>query len=165
MAGQRGLAKDIRVRLSVTQGNASRDQGLNDLWFGKPVRKHIWEFACVLGLVALLISASVLIKQRNVAWPFALTTLTFALLCVARYKPLWLKPVWRAFVDLGFWLGLIMTPLMLGLVWFLLFIPIALLLRAIGIRTMETRFRQEVDSYWDDRDSKHDDPKLLKRQF
>lgn len=167
MAGQGGLAEQVRVGLvssSHKRQNAKQDP-LLELWYGKPVRQHIWEFACVIGIVAILISISILRKQHNTAWPFALCTLTFLLLCIARYKALWLKPVWRAFVDLGTFLGMLMTPVVLGIVWFIAFIPLAILLKAIGIRTMETRFREERNSYWDDRDAKYDNPELLKRQF
>lgn len=161
------MAEQVRVRLELRSGQSlkSPQNELDQLWFGKPVRKHIWEFACVLGIIALIIAFSIIRKRQDTAWPFALCTLTFLLLAVARYMPGWLKPVWKAFVDLGFLLGLIMTPLLLGVIWIFAFIPLALLLKAIGIRTMETRFREERSSYWDERDAKYDNPELLKRQF
>jgi hypothetical protein len=58
-----------------------------------------------------------------------------------------------------------MTCVILGLVWTIGFVPMALVLKALRIKTIDTSFRANVDSYWEKRDVKYDDFRRLEQQF
>jgi hypothetical protein len=62
-------------------------------------------------------------------------------------------------------IGLVMTTIILGFGWFMVVVPTSLVLRVLRVRVMDTTFREPVGSYWEARDSKLDDFKLLERQF
>jgi hypothetical protein len=52
----------------------------------------------------------------------------------------------------------IVTPLVLGLVFFLIVTPIALLMRLSGQRPIGLEFRSNASSYWTKRDKFHPGP-------
>lgn len=168
MAGQGGLAEEIRAGLEQAPQaplklSAARDP-LDELWFRKPVRRHIYEFGIVLGCV-LLILAGFSFYRRAFDTGLGLM-LAAALLCLlARRVPRLMQPVWRGFIQLGELLGTAVTFAVLFLTWAVALIPIALGMKVFGARVMDMTFRAPVQSYWEERDPAKDDFKFLERQY
>ena len=69
----------------------------------------------------------------------------------------WLRPAWltwplRGWMALGHLLGRIVNPLLLGLMFGLLFVPLALWFRLIGRDALRRRLDPDAASYWIDRE-------------
>lgn len=169
MAGHGQLATEIRTRLEVIDGFGGKQRPLDkldELLFRKPVRQHVREFAALFALIFNIIAASMLMKSGAVlSTPLALSLVSIPLYFVGVYYPTLLHPVWDAWMKFAHVLGTVMTTFILAVAWTIALIPLGLLLRVCRVKVMDTTFREPVDTYWEARDAKHDDFKLLERQF
>ena len=64
----------------------------------------------------------------------------------------WLTPLNRAWMRLGQLLGMVVNPLVLGLIFFGIFTPVGLVMRMWGRDAMARRFEPELETYWLERD-------------
>jgi hypothetical protein len=109
----------------------------------KPVlpsdRSFGWTFTGFFTLVALFFQP----------WMLALAAAT-ALVTVIRSH--WLAPFNRAWMKFGMLLHHVVSPVVLGLIYFGVFTPVALVMRAFGRDAMCRRFEPAQPSYWVRRD-------------
>src|SRR5687767_14063971 len=82
-------------------------------------------------------------------WMLALAAAT-ALVTVIRSH--WLAPFNRAWMKFGMLLHHVVSPVVLGLIYFGVFTPVALVMRAFGRDAMCRRFEPAQPSYWVRRD-------------
>lgn len=102
-------------------------------------RSFGWTFTGFFTLVALFFQP----------WMLALAAAT-ALVTVIRSH--WLAPFNRAWMKFGELLNHVVSPLVLGLIYFGVFTPVALVMRAFGRDAMCRRFEPAQPSYWVRRD-------------
>jgi hypothetical protein len=95
-------------------------------------------------------------------WAFGLSALTLALTLA---KPDWLAPANRAWMKLAELLNRVVSPLVLGVIFYGMFTPIAWGMRRAGRDAMKRRFEPEARSYWVERDPPGPDPAGLPHQF
>jgi hypothetical protein len=101
-------------------------------------RSFGWTFTGVFALVAFF-----------QPWLLALAALT-ALVTVIRAH--WLAPFNRAWMKLAEVLHRVVSPVVLGVIFFGLFTPVAMVMRAFGRDAMARRFDPALPSYWIRRD-------------
>jgi hypothetical protein len=65
----------------------------------------------------------------------------------ALLAPATLKPVYRGWMRFGLLLNRITTPIILGIVFFLVLAPMALIMRLRGRDPMARKFETETESY------------------
>jgi len=139
MEGDRGLALGISTDLSVRQGR---------------------RFGLTLGLAFLGLGGLARWRGRGlvaeVLWVTASLLLLAALLAPAR-----LRPVERAWMRWAQWMSRITTPILVGVLYFVVITPTALLMRAFGKNPLTSR--RGRDSLWVDRDEARRSD--LRRQF
>ncbi len=178
MEGARRLADQVRVGLDQVQPTlqeagmtyANDDKApvlgaLDQTYFGRPIRQHIKEFAAILATISFAIAAAKLYKHAPVAVFAGWVAGGVIITALGYLVPIVLLPVWRAWMKLAHVLSIVMTCVILGLVWTIGFVPMALVLKALRIKTIDTSFRANVDSYWEKRDVKYDDFRRLEQQF
>ena len=73
-------------------------------------------------------------------------------------------PLNKAWMRLGFLLGVIINPIVLGLIFFLLFTPIALLMRLFGRDELRLRVKNR-SSHWKNRNIRSIGMNTFKQQF
>ncbi len=172
MAGARRLANEVRVGLEESVGLAvtvhnqdRRKDPLEENWFGKPVRHHLREFGLLFATIGFAVVAFKLYRGREIGdvlvWGGAATV--FALLGL--FAPRVLLPLWRGWMKLAHYLSIVMTSIILSLAWCIGFLPMAAILKVIGIKRMDLSFKSGAASYWESRDPKYDDFKRLELQF
>jgi Saxitoxin biosynthesis operon protein SxtJ len=83
------------------------------------------------------------------AWLLPLAVLTAA---VTLTREAWLTPLNRAWMRLGEALGRVLSPLVLGAIFYGLFTPVGLAMRLAGRDAMARRFEPGLKSYWLKRD-------------
>lgn len=77
-------------------------------------------------------------------WPWVV----FGVLCSwAIIHPESLRPVYRAWMRVGLLISKVTTPLILGVVFYLVFMPVAMLLRLLRHDPMKRQFDQSSDTY------------------
>jgi hypothetical protein len=82
-------------------------------------------------------------------WALALAALT-ALITFTREA--WLTPLNRAWMALGELLGRVVSPIVLGVIFFGVFTPVGMVMRLFGRDALCRRFESATPSYWVTRD-------------
>ncbi|MBR9972771.1 SxtJ family membrane protein [Magnetospirillum sulfuroxidans] len=95
-------------------------------------------------------------------WALAVAVL---FLIVALARPALLKPLNLIWFKFGLLLHSIMTPLIMGLLFFLTVTPVGLLMRATGKDPMRLKRDASAASYWIPRDPPGPKPDSMKTQF
>jgi hypothetical protein len=83
------------------------------------------------------------------AWLFALAALTAA---VTTARADWLAPLNRAWMKLGALLNRVVSPVVLGILFFAVFTPMGQVMRLFGWDAMKRRFEPAAPTYWTRRD-------------
>ena len=112
-----------------------------------PDIKELREFGFVTGgIVAGLFGLLLpwLLEASYPVWPWVVGGV-LALWGLA--APGTLKPVYRGWMKFGLFMGKIMTPLILGIVFFLMFMPVGLVMRMFGRDPMARRMDSASESF------------------
>lgn len=87
------------------------------------------------------------------------------LLVLALAVPAALKPFNRLWFRFGLLLHKVMTPLIMGLMFFGAFMPTGLIMRALGKDILRLKFDPQAQSYWIERHPPGPAPESLRNQF
>jgi hypothetical protein len=83
----------------------------------------------------------------NVTWTYLFIAAALAFLLVTLVKSDLLLPLNKLWMRFGLLLGMIVSPIVLGIIFFGLFTPIAMLMRVIGRDELRLKFTQKA-SHW-----------------
>lgn len=116
-------------------------------------------FAVVFALIGLLPLA---FGGSPRVWSL-LVSAVFLILALA--MPRILAPLNRLWLRFGLLLHRIVSPLVLGIMFYLVITPMGLLMRALGKDLLRLRFDQGAPSYWIERSPPGPPPESMKDQF
>ncbi|MBL6935878.1 MAG: hypothetical protein ISR48_10750 [Alphaproteobacteria bacterium] len=88
-----------------------------------------------------------------------------AFLSLALMRPSLLVPLNRLWLGLGMVLHRIVSPLVMGLMFFAVITPTALILRIMGKDLLHRRFSPDAESYWIPRQPPGPEPQSMRNQF
>jgi len=71
----------------------------------------------------------------------------------------------RLWMRLGLLMGRVVSPVAIGIVYYLTVVPTGLIMRALGKNPMRLGFDRELPSYWIKREPPGPDPKSMSDQF
>lgn len=91
--------------------------------------------------------------------------LAAAFLLVALVRPGLLAPLNRWWLKFGLLLGRIVSPLAMGLVFFLVMTPTGLIMRLLGKDLLRLRLEPAAESYWIERRPPGPAPETMTHQF
>lgn len=175
MAGKGGLAEDFRTRLKsdaeevelklVNVVKKEVTDPLDELFFRKPVHQHVREFGQLFGLIGLIALCVVLWKGRTGLPIYGWSFFTVFFLVMGYRFPRQLHPIWKLWMAFAEKLSVITSAITLSIAWAIIVSPLALILRVVGKRMMDTSFRKTCSTYWEERSAKENDFKLLRRQY
>lgn len=118
-------------------------------------------FGLLVGAAFLAIGLWPLLNEAGVRnWALLLATI---LILPAILKPAWLKFPHAAWCKIGAVLGWINTRLILGLLYLVAVVPIALILRLTGRTPLQLKFDKNANTYREKPDS--EDDQNLTQQF
>jgi len=171
VAGARRLANEVRVGLDNSPPEEAHmvvKEGISTLderWMGKTIRQHVREFGAVFGTVFLIVCAVKMYGRAPVATCASWAAAGLLSAALGYCAPQVLVPLWRAWMKLAHYLGLVMTFVILSIAWTIGFVPMAYLLKILRIKSIDLRYKANVESYWETRDAKYDDFKRLELQY
>jgi hypothetical protein len=110
----------------------------------------------IIGLWPLIDSGGARIWSLVVAGVFLVISLAV---------PKVLAPLNKLWTKFGLLLGRVVSPLAMGVVYFLAVVPMGLLMRALGKDLLKLRWNPGADSYWEVRDPPGPPPETMKNQF
>jgi hypothetical protein len=109
-------------------------------------RSFGWRFTVFFALVGLY---SLWREGTAYSWMLGLAGLTAA---VTMVRPQWLAPLNRAWMRFGELLERVVSPLVLGIIFYGVFRPVGSVMRVARRDAMERRFEPGVQTYWAERD-------------
>ena len=95
-------------------------------------------------------------------WAFVIGVAFFV---IALLRPKALNPLNRAWMAFGLLLSRIVNPIVLGILFFLVITPVALVTRLFGRDTLKLKLEPEANSYWVHRDPHSFKSGTMKDQF
>jgi ABC-type sulfate transport system permease subunit len=110
----------------------------------------------LIGLFPLLRGREPRLWALGVAAAFLLAALVF---------PRVLGPLNRLWFRFGMLLHRVVSPVVLGVIYFLVFTPLGVLMRALGKRPLSLSFDSSARSYWVVREPAAPPSETMKRQF
>ena len=117
-------------------------------------------FGFVFFIVFLAISLWPLKSQEDLRlWAFILS-LIFLVLGVLNSK--FLTPLNKLWIKFGFFLGAIVSPIIMGIVYFLVVTPIGIFMRLLGKDLLKMSRVKNASTYWIKRDKQQN---TMKKQF
>ena len=120
-------------------------------------------FGFVFGGVFALIGIWLSNKQgAPVFWPFCVASI-FLLLGYKNHR--FLIPLNKAWFKFGQFLHALLSPLILGVLFYGTVTPVAVIQRIIGLKTLKVKFDKGKQSYWESRDTDNNDSGKMRRQF
>lgn len=122
-------------------------------------QKFGWFFAAVFAL-----GGAYGIWKNYPQWAISLFVLAAVFAAVTLIAPKALAPLNRLWFGLGLLLGRIVSPIVLGLIFFMLITPVALVTRIFGRDELRLKKRQ-IASYWINREPSGPAPESFKNQF
>jgi O-antigen/teichoic acid export membrane protein len=110
-------------------------------------RKELRSFGVTTGMIVAALFGLFfpwLLERAIPAWPWILCAVLVVWGLVA---PATLRPVYRGWMRFGLFMSRITTPLILGIVFFLVVTPMAFLRSLLGKDSMARKFLDSADSY------------------
>ena len=102
-------------------------------------------FGIVFFTVFLLIALYPLIKNENVRlWSL---TVSFIILIITLFYPKFLDPLNKLWFKFGIFLGKIISPIIMGFIFFLVVTPIGLIMKLLGKDILNLKYN-DYKSYW-----------------
>lgn len=120
-------------------------------------------FGLMFFVVFLIIALLPLLRQAPIR-PIALG-LALVFLGVSLIAPVWLAPLNRLWLKFGELLHSITSPIILGVMFFLVITPIGFLMRLAGKDLLRMKLDRDCASYWIQRKPPGPEKTSLKRQF
>lgn len=121
------------------------------------------KFGLFFAAVFLLLGAFFLFKSSGItAAVFMVLASLFGTL--AFLKPDVLLPLNKLWMQFGLLLGLIISPIVMGLIFFVLITPISILMRVFGRDELRINLRDN-NTYWKIRNSETTEKNTFKNQF
>lgn len=120
-------------------------------------------FGIVFGVVFLIVALWPLLSSGNVrVWA---TLVSAAFFLVAFVLPRVLAPLNKLWMRLGMLLHRIVSPVILGILFYLFVTPMGLVMRLFGKDFLHLRFDSSARSYWIERQPPGPKPDSLNYQF
>lgn len=120
-------------------------------------------FGFVFAAVFSLIGCWPLWHYQSPRWWALVIAAAFAL--VALIRPQVLHPLNRAWLALGKLMHRIVSPVVMGALFFLCVTPTAYVMRMRGKDLLSLKRRPDLKSYWIDREPSSSDPEAMKHQY
>tara|TARA_B110000305_G_C18823114_1_gene352310 strand:+ start:69 stop:449 length:381 start_codon:yes stop_codon:yes gene_type:complete len=117
-------------------------------------------FGLLFCIFFLVVGMFPLIKGEDPRIIYLPISIIFLFLGVINSKIL--TPLKKLWIKLGDLLGIIIAPIIMGLVYFLILTPISIIVKVAGKDLLKLKFSNKVKSYWIKRDK---DPGSMDKQF
>ena len=126
-------------------------------------RGKLRRFGITVG-IAFCVLASLLLWKAKPTWPY-FGSLGGLFLILGLVVPVGLRPVERVWMKVAGWMGWVMTRVILGIVFLVLFTPAGLVLRLLRKDPLELRIKPEAQTYWHRREDSDRSPERMERMF
>ena len=110
-------------------------------------RKGLRQFGLTTGAAVVVLFGLLFPWLLDLEWPVWPWIIAAVLWSLSLLRPLWLRLIYRAWMRFGLLASRVMTPLVLGIVFFGMIAPMALVMRLMGKDPMRRAFDPDRESY------------------
>ena len=121
-------------------------------------------FGLLFAIVFLLVAGYSWFEQLTRAWVYFWLALSGLFLFLTFMAPGILLPLNKAWYRLGLLMGKVVSPIVLGILFFIVITPVAIVTRLFG-RDVLLLSKRDVNSYWIERNPPGPQPESFKEQF
>jgi len=121
-------------------------------------------FGLLFAIVFLLVAGYSWFEQLTRAWVYFWLALSGLFLFLTFMAPGILLPLNKAWYRLGLLMGKVVSPIVLGILFFIVITPVAIVTRLFGRDVLLLR-KRDVNSYWIERNPPGPQPESFKEQF
>ena len=121
-------------------------------------------FGLLFTIVFLLVAGYSWFEQLTRAWVYFWLALSGLFLLLTFMAPGILLPLNKAWYRLGLLMGKVVSPIVLGILFFIVITPVAIVTRLFGRDVLLLR-KRDVNSYWIERNPPGPQPESFKEQF
>lgn len=126
--------------------------------------KREWrKFGIGLGIILSIIATIQLLIGREL-FPYFYGAGVIILLSAA-FAPIFIKPLFIIFSYIGFSIGYIMTKVLLIIFYIAIITPVGVISRIFGKQFLNIIFKNNVDSYWIDKETEIGVQNIYENQF
>ena len=138
-------------------------EGIKMINNNKSAAKELRKFAIILFCALGFFGALVLWRGGEAGLLF--WGIGIAILLAGLIKPKLLVPVHKGWMGMSFLMGLLVTHLILALMYYLIFTPVGLLMKALGRDPLRLKFDQNAETYWIRKDQAEFSREKYERMF
>jgi len=117
-------------------------------------------FAAVFAIIAFW---PVIFSSGSIRWWAFIIAAAF--LAIALIKPELFKGANKLWAGLGILIGKFVTPIVMGILFFLTVTPVGFLMRLTGKDPLNRKFDPDATSYWIEREPPGPEPESMRNQF
>ncbi len=121
-------------------------------------------FGLLFAAIAV-IAAMTMAWKGHPSWAAGCGVVAVLLASIAWWRPTWLAAPNRWWFRFGMLLHRIVSPIVLGLIFFGVITPFALVMRIAGRDALARRFDPARQTYWIERDPPGPEPETFRNQF
>jgi hypothetical protein len=135
----------------------------NELKTVKTTTQEARQFGLTVGIFLLVIAGFLFWKERPKFSYFAYVGGGLAF--VGLVVPILLKPIYKVWMSFAVVMGFVMTRVILTILYFGLFTPIALIAKLLDKDLLDERWNRNATTYWKKRPAITFDPKSAENMF
>ena len=120
-------------------------------------------FGRTFSVLSLILASYIYIEYERIS--ISLLIISTVFLFFAQFYPRFLYPLNYVWTLFGFLMGKVTNPIMLTLIYIVMFIPLGFLLKLLGRDLLSLKFNKEASTYWIPKDNSRDIKDSMKVQF
>jgi len=121
------------------------------------------KFGFLFTIIFFLIGSYFYIKEFSQIFFLSFTT-SFIFGIITILKPSILLPLNKLWMRFGLLIGTIVSPIVLGIIFFVIFTPVSIIMKIIGRDELLIKFKKK-ESYWKNTNRKENYQETLRQQF
>lgn len=125
--------------------------------------RDVRKFGVTIGIVLVFLAAFFFWKGKPSAIYFASAGVLFA--AATRLLPGLMRPAYRAWMAFAVIMGFVMTRVILTVLYFVMFTPIAVVMKLLRKDLLHERFDRRAETYWVKRAPQKYEPQTSERMF
>ena len=126
-------------------------------------RSNLRKFGFLIVFIIFLLNLFIIFTQKNISSFFLITSIS--LIFISLIYPKSLHPLYWIWMSLASLLSWLMTRVILILLFYIILTPIGIMSRLFGKKFIQLTWKNDSQTFWNDRNTKHVNKQNYTKQF